>query len=158
MRFLKRMLGVTTLTRMTIYLIFVIFLHSHIFSLKILNSKVRKFATKIASRQNSVNQYWEVKFTFIFLAATFDHEIMKRKGRLALPPWASWSPLSQPCWQSLRSATYKSNICININTDNLFCYCPPLLHSVVVSDDWRHAMKQACNTHKLDHWLFILQI
>ena len=40
----------------TSYLIFVIFLHSHIFSLKILNSKVRKFATKIASRQNSVNQ------------------------------------------------------------------------------------------------------
>ena len=28
--------------------------------------KVRKFATKIASRQNSVNQYWGVKFTFIF--------------------------------------------------------------------------------------------
>ena len=54
--------------------------------LKILHSKVRKFATKIALRQNSVNQYWEVKFTFIFLAATFDHEIMKRKGRLALPP------------------------------------------------------------------------
>ena len=38
---------------------------------------MRKFATKIASRQNSVNQYWEVKFTFISLAATFDHEIMK---------------------------------------------------------------------------------
>ena len=27
---------------------------------------MRKFATKIASRQNSVNQYWGVKFTFIF--------------------------------------------------------------------------------------------
>ena len=63
------------------------FFYTHTFSgLKILHSKVRKFATKIASRQNSVNQYWEVKFTFIFLAATFDHEIMKRKGRLALPP------------------------------------------------------------------------
>ena len=27
---------------------------------------MRKFATKIASRQNSVNQYWGVKFTIIF--------------------------------------------------------------------------------------------
>merc|ERR1712198_358945 len=34
--------------------------------LKILHAKARKFATKIASRQNSVNQYWGVKFTFIF--------------------------------------------------------------------------------------------
>ena len=87
------------------------FFFTHTFSgLKILHSKVRKLATKIATRQNSLNQYWEVKFTFIFLAATFDHEIMKRKGRLALPPWASWSPLSLPCWKSLRSATYKSSI------------------------------------------------
>ena len=55
------------------------FFFTHTFSgLKILHSKVRKFATKIASRQNSVNQYWEVKFTFIFLAATFDYEIMKQ--------------------------------------------------------------------------------
>ena len=29
------------------------------------HQKVRKFATKIASRQNSVNQCWGVKFTFI---------------------------------------------------------------------------------------------
>ena len=64
------------------------FFYTHTFSgLKILHSKVRKFATKIASQQNSKNQYWEVKFTFIFLAATFDHEIMKRKGRLPLPPY-----------------------------------------------------------------------
>ena len=27
---------------------------------------MHKFATKIASRQNSVNQNWGVKFTFIF--------------------------------------------------------------------------------------------
>ena len=55
------------------------FFYIHTFSgLEILHSKVRKFATKIASRQNSVNQYWEVKFTFSFLAATFDHEIMKQ--------------------------------------------------------------------------------
>ena len=40
------------------------FFYAHTFSgLKILHSKVRKFATKIASRQNSVNQNWEVKFT-----------------------------------------------------------------------------------------------
>ena len=33
--------------------------YTHTFSgLKILHSKARKFATKIASRQNSVNQYW----------------------------------------------------------------------------------------------------
>ena len=63
------------------------FFWTHTFSgLKILHSKVCKFATKIASQQNSVNHYWEVKFTFIFLAATFDHEIMKTKGWLALPP------------------------------------------------------------------------
>ena len=30
---------------------------------------MRKFATKIASRQNSVNQYWGVKFTFIVFGA-----------------------------------------------------------------------------------------
>ena len=40
------------------------FFFTHTFSgLKILHSKVLKFATKIASRQNSVNQNWEVKFT-----------------------------------------------------------------------------------------------
>ena len=40
------------------------FFYTHTFSgLKILHSKVLKFATKIASRQNSVNQNWEVKFT-----------------------------------------------------------------------------------------------
>ena len=40
------------------------FFYTHTFSgLKILHSKVRKCATKIASRQNSVNQNWEVKFT-----------------------------------------------------------------------------------------------
>ena len=39
------------------YLIFVIF-YTHTFSgLKILHSKARKFTTKIASQQNSVNQY-----------------------------------------------------------------------------------------------------
>ena len=54
------------LFRKSSYLIFVIFFYTSIFQgLKILHSNVRKFATKIASRQNSVNQYWEVKFTFI---------------------------------------------------------------------------------------------
>ena len=43
------------------------FFYTHTFSgLKILHAKARKFATKIASRQNSVNQYWRVKFTYIF--------------------------------------------------------------------------------------------
>ena len=45
------------------YLIFVIFFTLTYSGLKILHSKLRKFATKVASRQNSVNQYWEVKFT-----------------------------------------------------------------------------------------------
>jgi len=41
-----------------------LFFFPHTFSgLKILHSKVLKFATKIALRQNSVNQNWEVKFT-----------------------------------------------------------------------------------------------
>ena len=44
-----------------------------------------------ARLQRFVQPCCEVIFTFIFLAATFDHEIMIRKGRLALPPWASWS-------------------------------------------------------------------
>ena len=44
------------------------FFYTHTFSgLEILHSKVRKFATKIASRQNSVNQYWRVKFTYIYI-------------------------------------------------------------------------------------------
>ena len=37
------------------------FFYTHIFlGLKILHSKVRKFGTKIASQQNSVDQYWEL--------------------------------------------------------------------------------------------------
>ena len=43
------------------------FFYTHTFSgLKILHTKARKFETKIASRQNSENQHWEVKFTYIF--------------------------------------------------------------------------------------------
>ena len=43
------------------------YFYAHTFpGLKILHTKARKFATKIASRQNSVNQYWRVKFTYIF--------------------------------------------------------------------------------------------
>ena len=43
------------------------FFYTHTFSgLKTLHWKARKFATKIASRQNSINQYWRVKFTYIF--------------------------------------------------------------------------------------------
>ena len=43
------------------------FFYTHTFSgLKILHWNVRKFATKIASRQNSVNQYWRVKLTYVF--------------------------------------------------------------------------------------------
>ena len=40
----------------------------------------------------------EYKFTFLY----FNCNIRKRKGRLAPPPCASWSPLSQSCWPSLR--------------------------------------------------------
>ena len=45
----------------------------------------------------------EYKFTFLY----FNCNIRKRKGRLAPPPCASWSPLSQSCWPSLQSSTYK---------------------------------------------------
>ena len=43
------------------YLIFVIFLYFTFWGLKILHSKVRKFATKIASQQNSVNHHSRAK-------------------------------------------------------------------------------------------------
>ena len=52
------------------YLWFVIFCTPAQFSeLQIVRQKVRKFATIIVSRQNSVNQYWGLKFT---LAYSFD--------------------------------------------------------------------------------------
>ena len=47
-------------SRSAAYLIFVISLHSHIFYPEILHSKVRKFTTKKASRQNSVNYHHPV--------------------------------------------------------------------------------------------------
>ena len=61
------------------YLIFVIFRTPTPFrGLEIVRQKVRKFATKIALRQNSVKQYCGVKFTYLF-----QQVIRKRKGKMA---------------------------------------------------------------------------
>ena len=52
------------------YLIIVIFgTPTYFLGLKKYAKKVRKFATKFASRQNSVNQYLEYKFTFFMSTA-----------------------------------------------------------------------------------------
>ena len=49
------------------YLIFVIFVRQrHFQAWKRYAKKVRKFTTKIASRQNNVKQYYGVKFTYLF--------------------------------------------------------------------------------------------
>ena len=91
------------------------FFYTHTFSgLKILLSKVRKFATKIAPRQYRVHQYWDVKFKFIVLAATLNKlnytvsvklhgvckitqcvcKIGKNSSQLknfTLTPWTAWA-------------------------------------------------------------------
>ena len=57
---------------------------------------MRKFATKISSRQNSVNQYFGMQIHILYFNCI--NRIRRRKGRLAPAPSASWSPLSRPCW------------------------------------------------------------
>ena len=66
---------------------------------------MRKFATKISSRQNSVNQYFGMQIHILYFNCI--NRIRRRKGRLAPAPSASWSPLSRPCWHKWQSATCK---------------------------------------------------
>ena len=57
------------------YLIFVIFYTTTFWGLKILHSKVRKFATNSASRQNSVNHHSRAKFHIYFTQCVKLHSV-----------------------------------------------------------------------------------